>query len=346
MARWQWKGRIRSLAALAAVVAVASVVAWKWFGVLPVGGIESASANPGWWKREWSKTDFSKTSIDFSEIRSGGPPKDGIPAVDEPKFLPVSQIKDIKPTEPVVGLTIKGEMRAYPLRILMWHEIVNDSVAGVPVTVTFCPLCNTAIAFDRRIRGRVLDFGTTGKLRYSDLVMYDRQTESWWQQALGEAIVGKLTGTRLKMIPARIESFAKFKARAPRGLVLVPTYPGMRDYGANPYTGYDSSPRPFLYNGEMPKGIKPLARVVSVGEEAWSLELVKAKKRIVKGDLVITWEPGQNSALDAGDISAGRDIGNVLVRRRTGAGLRDVLYGVEFAFAFHAFHPKAPIHTE
>ncbi len=346
MARLQWNARIRSLAVLAAVMAVTVVVAWKWSDVLPIAGIESASANPGWWKREWSKTDFSKTSIDFSEIRSGGPPKDGIPPVDEPTFSPVSQIKDIKPTEPVVGLTIKGETRAYPLRILMWHEIVNDSVAGVPVTVTFCPLCNTAIVFDRRIAGRVLDFGTTGKLRYSDLVMYDRQTESWWQQALGEAIVGELTGTRLKMIPARIESFAKFKARAPRGKVLVPTSPGMRAYGANPYAGYDSSARPFLYSGAMPKGIKPLARVVSVGEEAWSLALVKARKRIVKGDLVITWEPGQNSALDAGDISAGRDIGNVLVQRRTGAGLKDVLYGVEFAFAFHAFHPKAPIHTE
>jgi hypothetical protein len=139
----------------------------------------------------------------------------------------------------------------------MWHEIVNDVVGGVPVSVTFCPLCNTAVVFDRRVDERVLDFGTTGKLRYSDLVMYDRQTESWWQQFLGEAIIGELTGAVLTVVPARIESFARFRARAPEGRVLVPNSPALRRYGANPYAGYDTSARPRFYFGEPPAGIAP-----------------------------------------------------------------------------------------
>ena len=160
-------------------------------------------------------------------------------------FKSVVDDKELTPSDPVIGLAIGGDARAYPLRILIWHDIVNDTVAGVPVTVTYCPLCNSAIVFDRRVPPHVLDFGTTGKLRNSDLVMYDRQTESWWQQFTGEAIVGALTGTQLKLLPARLESFAEFKARHPAGQLLVPTDPKKRDYGRNPYVGYDLSAGPF-----------------------------------------------------------------------------------------------------
>ena len=307
----------------------------------------AAAANPNSWKREWPNTDFSRHSIDYSEIMSGGPPKDGIPAIDKPQFVPVSEVEHLADTEPVVGLIVNGDARAYPLQVLMWHEIANDTVGGVPVTVTFCPLCNAVIVFDRRVDGRVLDFGTTGKLRYSDLVMYDRQTESWWQQFLGEAIVGELMGTRLKVIPARIESFARFRERAPHGKVLVPNSPRQRNYGRNPYAGYDSSSRPFLYRGQLPTEIAPLKRVVTVGEEAWSLDYVRANKRVETGDgIVITWEPGQNSALDTSSIAKGMDVGNVVVQRRTADGLEDVAYGIDFAFAFHAFRPDAVIHHQ
>ena len=171
-----------------------------------------AAANPDRWRGEWSKTDFDQHSVAFSEILSGGPPKDGIPAIDDPQFSPVSEVEDLGPDEPVIGLAIDGEARAYPLSILIWHEIVNDQIGETPVSVTYCPLCNSAVVFDRRVEGRVLDFGTTGKLRNSDLVMYDRQTESWWQQFLGEAIVGEMTGTVLKSIPARLEAFSVFSS--------------------------------------------------------------------------------------------------------------------------------------
>ena len=309
----------------------------------------SASANPSVWRYEWPKTDFEKTAVEFSEIMSGGPPKDGIPAIDNPQFRPVSEIEDLADTEPVIGISINGETKAYPLQILMFHEIVNDTLGGVPITVTFCPLCNSTIVFDRRVGDRVLDFGTTGKLRFSDLVMYDRQTETWWQQFLGEAIVGELMGERLKMIPARVESFANFKERAPEGEVLVPSRFARGSYGRNPYVGYDSSPSPFLFRGALPDSIAPLARVVTLDvdgrKEAWALDLFRSQRRIeVEGGLVITWEPGQNSALDTGTISRGIDIGNVVVGRQTEDGGEDVVYGVDFAFAFNAFFPDSPIH--
>ncbi len=309
-----------------------------------------ALANPDRWKFEWPKTDFTKHSVDFNEILSGGPPKDGIPAIDNPAFLSLEEAAHIADTEPVIGVSLNGDMRAYPLHILMWHEIVNDVVGDIPITVTFCPLCNTAVVFDRRVDGRVLDFGTTGKLRNSDLVMYDRQTETWWQQFLGEAIIGALTGTLLKVIPARLESLAKFSERANEtARILVPNSRFRRAYGANPYVGYDSRDRPYpFFTGEMPTEVAPLSRVINIDGEAWALALLQKKKRLELGDgTVITWEPGQNSALDSGQISHGIDVGNVVVQKPNGSGvLEDIPYQVDFAFAFRAFHPNTSIRVE
>lgn len=310
---------------------------------LLIGFMGTTYANPDFWKFEWPKTDFSMHSIDLAEIRSGGPPKDGIPPIDDPVFDKATDITAIGDTEPVIGLTLNGVAKAYPLSILIWHEIVNDDIAGMPVAVTFCPLCNAAIVFDRRVDGQVLDFGTTGKLRMSDLVMWDRQTESWWQQFLGEAIVGSMTGKKLTVVPARLESFANFKARTDaNALVLVPNDPNMRSYGANPYAGYDSG-MPFLYDGEVPDGIPPLERVVSLADksEAWSLILLQREGSVTAKDgTIITWSAGQNSALDTRNIAKGKDVGNITAIKDG----EDAIYFVDFAFAFHAFRPNAPIH--
>ncbi len=322
-----------------------------WLPVLALGAVfwfqpAATSEAPSRWTWEWKTTDFSTSAVPFDEIFSGGVAKDTIPAIDEPVFAPVAMIEGLPDTEPVISVFIAGDNRAYPLRILMWHEIVNDTVGSIPVAITFCPLCNSAIVYDRRVGDAVLDFGTTGKLRNSDLVMYDRQTESWWQQFTGEGIVGVHTGALLTPLPVRVESFARFKARAgAEARVLVPRRSTARGYGLNPYTKYDSASRPFLYRGDLPEGIAPLARVVVVGGEAWSLDLIRALRRYRRDNLIITWEPGQNSALDTSMIKLGKDVGNVIVQREAKGGLEDVVHDISFAFAFHAFYPEAPIHT-
>ncbi len=309
--------------------------------------VRQGAAAPSFWTLEWPDTDFDKAAVDLSEIRSGGVPKDAIPSIDTPRFVAVADEQDLDPREPVIGLAVGGEARAYPLRILTWHEIVNDEIAGVPVAVTYCPLCNAAIVFDRRVAGRVLEFGTTGKLRKSDLVMYDRQTESWWQQFLGEAIVGEMTGSKLAMLPARLESWARFRERHPEGQVLVPNNPNMRRYGRNPYVRYDSAPYPFLYDGPMPQGIEPMAYVVAVGDEAWTLALLRRSEEIEQDGLRLSWTAGAASALDSSSIAEGRDIGNVVVQRQDSSGAwQDEPYDLTFAFVFHAFRPDGTLHHE
>jgi hypothetical protein len=299
------------------------------------------AAEPAHWRLEWPQTDFTTHSVNLDEIIPGGPPRDGIPAIEEPEFVPVAEAS-LPENEPVIGLVINGNARAYPLRILIWHEIVNDVVGGVPVAITYAPLCNTALVFDRRVGDRVLEFGSTGKLRHSGLVMYDRTTESWWQQFLGKAIVGELTGTAVAMLPTRLEAFTTFRQRAPEGRVQVPPSDA-RAYGTNPYVGYDSAPAPFLYQGMLPKDLAPLARVVRVGDDAWSLDLVRRKAPFEVGDLRFAWEPGQASALDTGTIADGKDVGNTLVERRSADGWEPAVYSVDFAFAFHAFFPDGVI---
>ena len=148
----------------------------------------------------WPNTDFTKSSVDFSEIMSGGPGKDGIPALASVEVVSVSEV-EFSEREPVVTVEIDGEIpRAYPIRYLTWHEIANDELGGIPLAVTFCPLCNSALVFDRRLDGQVLEFGVSGNLRNSDMVMFDRQTDSWWQQFTGEGIVGEMTGKQLTQV--------------------------------------------------------------------------------------------------------------------------------------------------
>ncbi|MEP5155104.1 DUF3179 domain-containing protein [Planktotalea sp.] len=298
----------------------------------------TVSANPSQWQHEWPKTNFSKSAIsNWGEILSGGPPKDGIPALSDPKFKRASSERRIKGSEPVITVEINGDARAYPVRYLTWHEIANDTVGGVPVAVTFCPLCNSGITFDRRIKQGTLTFGVSGKLRNSDMVMYDRETESWWQQAIGESIVGDLQGVKLKQLPTWMESWDEFRTRHPEGLVMAePDF--SRQYGRNPYVSYDSSTKPFLYNGELPPhDIPALVRVVRVGDAAWPLTRLAELGTVTENGVTLSWTSGQSSALDASQISKGRDVGTVRVKNAAG---RDLPHDVMFAFAFHAFWPN------
>jgi len=305
-----------------------------------------AQSIPAGWEREWPHTDFNQSTIDFSEVISGGPPKDGIPAIDDPQFEPVSKVGDLGAQEPVIMLSMNGETKAYPLRIMMWHEIANDEIGGVPVTVTYCPLCNSAVVFDRRVNGKVLDFGVSGKLRHSDMIMYDRQTESWWQQFVGRGIVGDMTGVELKRLPARVIPFSAFKHSYPDGKVLVPSNPNARRYGENPYVKYDSAESPFLYRGRYDGPGQPLSYVVAVDKDAWLLEDLRKAGVIEHGDLRLRWQEGMNSALDSSSIEQGRDIGFVTVQKKTASGYEDMPYDTTFAFAFKAFHPDGIIYEK
>lgn len=271
-------------------------------------------------------TDFSKHSIPYSEILSGGPPKDGIPAIDAPKFQSTREADEwLNDREPVVFVQVGDDARAYPIQILIWHEIVNDTVGGEPLLVTFCPLCNTAIAFKRTFDGQVLDFGTTGRLRYSNLIMYDRQTETWWQQATGDAIAGELTGAQLEFYPASMISWADFKDLHPDGKVLSRDTGHPRDYGRNPYFGYDDiNQSPFLFSGTTPDQLPPMARVLTVdlnGEAvAYPYDVLSELKVIndkVGGeDIVVFWAEGTASALDTSSIPAGREVGSAVAYSR------------------------------
>ena len=213
--------------------------------------------------------------------------------------------------------------------------------------VTYCPLCNAALVFDRTVEGEAVEFGTTGKLRNSDLIMYDRATESWWQQFTGEAIAGERLGERLTLVPSRLEAWSDFKARHPEGRVLVPNDPNFRNYGRNPYVSYDTAAAPFLYRGDLPSGIEPMERVVVVrdtdGEpEIVTLARVRENGPIEVNGATVSWSAGQASALDTQSIAEGRDVGTIVAQRD---GM-DVPYDVTFAFVAHAFHPEVPIQTE
>lgn len=295
-----------------------------------------ASADVRFWKHVWKQTDFEKSSIDFKSVLQGGPSKDGIPSLSDPTMMPVADDTRLAPNEPVMTVEIDGQAaRAYPIRYLMWHEIVNDRAGGIPFAVTFCPLCNSGIVFDRRLNGNTYSFGVSGLLRNSDMIMFDRETESWWQQFTGEAIVGDLQGQKLIKIPGWMESWDTFKTRNPDGLVQDEPN-ARRNYGQNPYAGYDTG-RPFLYNGENPPhGINPLARVIAIENQAWPLQRIKEAGTLTENGYTISWNAGTASALDKRDIATGRDVGAIRVRDASG---NDVVHDVSFAFAFHAFHP-------
>lgn len=267
--------------------------------------------------------------VDPEDIISGGPPPDGIPPIDDPKFLAPGDATFLAEREPVLAVEIGGEAKAYPLQIMTWHEIVNDTIGGVPVSVTYCPLCNTGIAFERpTIDGELLDFGTSGKLYNSNLVMYDRQTETYWAQATGQAIVGELVGEQLTFVPARILAFGDWRAEHPGGLVLSRNTGFERPYGQNPYVGYEPSGRPFLYTGPSDARLGATERVLGIarGDDvvAFPYKSVNAGAvngwavvmEVVGGDPVaVFWKAGTSSALDTQEIAEGRDVGAIAAYR-------------------------------
>jgi len=283
-----------------------------------------------YWKQEWPRTDFARRTVPLQEIQSGGPPKDGIPAIDRPRFESVAAAaRWLDAREPVIALALNGEAKAYPLSILIWHEIVNDRLGETPITVTFCPLCNASIVFERRVEGAEVDFGTTGKLRYSDLVMYDRQSETWWQQFTGTGIVGRHAGVALRKLESQIVAFEDFGAAWPEGRVLSRATGFERPYGRNPYAGYDDIDQsPFLLTTAPDGRLPPMERVLSVSaggvHRVYPFSVLQRTPLIndrVGGEpVVVLSRQGTLSVLDQSEIKASRRIpsANAFSRRLRG----------------------------
>ena len=291
-------------------------------------GVDEELRSASFSTRGW-QTDFSQRNVRFADILSGGPPRDGIPSIDDPQFISIEEGNTwLADREPVQVVEINGDARAYPTQILMWHEIVNDTVGGEPVAVTYCPLCNTAITF-RRVLPEVgtVELGVSGNLYNSAMVMYDRSTESWYWQVSGLGIVGTMTDHQLEMVPSVLTSWAEFKQAHPDGIVLSRQTGFSRSYGQNPYRGYDTG-NPFLFQGDHDDRLVAMERVVAVeiGEVAAAFPFSSlvdhpVVHEVVGGEsIVVFYRPGAASPLDAGAIVEGRDVGSTAVYRPVARG--------------------------
>jgi hypothetical protein len=269
---------------------------------------------------QYRATNWTIRSINLDDLMAGGPGKDGFRALDDPQFISHEEANRlIDPQAPVISLEVNGEVRAYPIDILIWHEIVNDVVGGVPVTVTFCPLCNTSITFDRRVDGEARLFGVSGLLRVNDLVVFDRTNESFWQQITGEAIVGDDTGKRLKMLPSQIVSWAEFDVAHPDAVVLSRITGYAYRYGEQPYSGYDriGSSTIFPLDEEVDDRLDGKERVLTVLVDGDAVAFPFAELSIhvvmetdVAGQPVVAfWQSGAVSALDQTFIIGSRNVG-------------------------------------
>ncbi|MDG2113231.1 MAG: DUF3179 domain-containing protein [Actinomycetota bacterium] len=261
---------------------------------------------------------FPEPLIDLDLLIAGGPEPDGIPPVDDPKYITVEEATYIPPQESVMVVDIDGDARAYPSTIMIWHEIVNAEVGGIPITISYCPLCNSAVAFERtHADGTVMDFGTSGLLYNSALVMYDRQTATLWTHLDGRAVHGVMVGNELRRVPISTVSFGDFAAAHPEGLVLSLDTGTPRAYGSNPYPGYDNGGSGTLKPADFDDSVAPaMTRVVAVrdGESVAVLHELLASQRVVRftadgRDLVAWWLSGTASALDQDQVAFGRDVG-------------------------------------
>ena len=276
-------------------------------------------------------TDWSRRTVDPGEFLVGIPavdPRDRIPPIDTPRFEPIEAADWLDDREPGALVQFNDEVRFYPLSILTRHEIVNDRYGDIPVAVTFCPLCNTALTFDRRVDGEALRFGVSGLLRKSDLVMWDDATTTLWQQITGEAVVGELAGTQLEIISTAIVSYGDAKESFPDALSLATDTGFGINYGANPYEAYSSSNQPFLFDDDPDPRFPALSRVVGVSvdgvDKAYPFELISEKGAVndVLGDtpIAVLWGGETADALDSSTVADGQAIGSGIAFDRTVGG--------------------------
>jgi hypothetical protein len=318
------------------------------------------------------ETDGVKHLIPLDRIKGGGPPKDGIPSIDNPIFTDVQSSQFMSDSDTVIGLEINGEVKAYPIFILVWHEIVNDSVGGTPVSVTYCPLCYTNQVFERIIDGQEVEFGTSGKLYNSNLLMYDRLTESYWSQALGMAVKGELTGYQLNLVPFDVITWGDWKKLHPDTLVLTTDTGYIRSYATDPYGNYYTEPRimfPVEYNDDrlFPKEIiigfnkngiykaykqNDIESNVIINDSIGGTPVMlvslfsensRAFERVIDGDVFdFVYEPGK--ILDVQTNSEWNYDGLAISGESKGLQLERMAIEPGFWFEWFAFHPETLVY--
>jgi len=308
----------------------------KWQWVLFIFAIIAISIY--FYPRFVTETSMSSEYIvDPSEIIRGGPPKDGIPSIDNPKYISLQEADEwIDDNELVMGIIYKGTKRVYPLQILVWHEIVNDVIEGDPILITYCPLCGSGIAFERKINGEEVEFGTSGKLYNSNLVMYDRKTDSYWTQIDGLAIVGELVGTKLTPISIDTVSWGEWKAAHPDSEVLSKNTGHIRLYGTDPYGSYYNDSFLFFPVNEVDNRIH--AKTVVFG-----IEIDGNFQAYREDDLV-----------EAGTITDQINGVSILVERKEGGIVtvtnldtnEEIIKERDFWFAWYAFHPNTELYQK
>ena len=318
-------------------------------------------------------TNGVKHIVPLDKIKSGGPPKDGIPSIDNPKFVTASEVTFVTDNDLVIGLDINGEKKAYPLFILVWHEIVNDNVRGVPVAVTYCPLCFTNQVFERIIDGKVTEFGTSGKLYNSNLVMYDRNTDSQWSQALGMAITGEMTGQTLKRIPFDVAKWSYWKSLYPDTLVLTTETGFFRAYGSDPYGDYYTDSRIIFPVENKDERLFPKEKILGFDNgiyKAYKLsdveknkiindsiedkdvvlislypEMARAFNRVVDGN-ILEFEYVDGKIIDKQTKSEWNFDGESVQGQLNGEKLQREVFNLGFWFEWVAFHPDTLLYSE
>jgi hypothetical protein len=320
-----------------------------------------------------------------NQIVSGGPPPDGIPSIDNPRFVSAANASVwlANDYDSVIGVSLNGDVRAYPLQILVWHEIVNDVVGGVPIAVTYCPLCYSSSVFIRQINGTTVQFGTSGKLYNNNLVMYDRLTKSLWSQIWGQAIAGSLTGQTLQRVPIDVTTWGQWKKLHPNTSVLSRQTGFNRDYGDDPYGAYYFTNDIYFPLTHHDQRLPPKTVIVGLtvggvskayvlnspfgqGSVAYSLENVTSPLLLdtVGGKILLVWQYGQvvrffnpvingklltftsanGTIVDSGTGSTWNFDGHAVSGPLKGESMARYVSETEFWFAWAAFHPDTPIY--
>jgi len=280
--------------------------------------------------------DLSNSLLPREQILHGGPPRDGIPALSNPKLIKPQAADYLEPTDRVVGVTLKGQSRAYPIAILNWHEIVNDSIDDQRFAVTYCPLCGTAVAFDATIDGKATDFGVSGLLYNSDVLLYDRDTESLWSQILNQSIAGQRVGKKLVAIPISHTTWRDWLDKHPDTLVLSDDTGYSRDYRRDPYAGYEESRYTyFAVTNQAPENYHPKEIVVGLGSDG----VYKAYPFV---ELDKQGKSRFSDTINGTRFNFDWDSANRSITITDAAG--NLIAGIQgFWFAWFAFHPDTQV---